>query len=233
MGSSCENLIYLAIFTLFDLILYNLAALDFYSVEGDIYRYGYDFQYPSLLIASIMKDISLGSALLFAQEIYIAASIIRKGELYTSKHFIDNKLKRLIWVGIGVIMVIFDVLSVDKKGENILVTETWNSTGALALILMILVSFISGMRLMMVIRSIDEDFNVNQRKGITYFAFGILIFSIVCFYWILLGILRMNFVDWSVLEITILVFFGHVAWLFVPILIYRGLKILWASPPKH
>ncbi len=224
--------VFLAIFTLFDFLLYNIAALDFYSIEGDIYRFGYDYEFPSLFIASIMRDISLGSTLLFAQEIYMASLIIKKGELYTETHFINNKLKRIIVTSIGIILVAFDVLAVDKKDDDILVTETWNSTGGIALILIILVLFFSGMRLMNVIRSIDEEFDKNQRKGIGYFAFGILLFSIVSLYWMMLGIIRSNFLTISNVVLISLVFMGNTAWIFVPVLIYRGLKILWTNPTK-
>ncbi len=80
-----------------DVFLYMLAPQDF-NPNIEIMMTGYDLTRPSLFLANVLRDISMGGGYIFLWSLFIAAYIIRNGEAKT-KHPTIWKFRGLVRLG--------------------------------------------------------------------------------------------------------------------------------------
>ena len=210
-----------------DIIIYIVAPVSFpFSAADGIYT-GYPSQYPSLLIANILRDIAFVGACLIAWCYFIAAFNIYHGTLKTSEIFFKKKHYLSLMMGISILIVVMDQVSVKIVDHQTQVKAVWTGVSGFFIFLNITIYIFSSIL-------ISKALNVAKhgspspefRRKTTYLARGILFMGFGHTYWLIMGLWASQdpAIFTSIANVFIMQLIGHFLWLMSPVLIYLGLR---------
>jgi len=216
------------VYMLLDIFIYSCAGLSFSFIDPFPIA-GYPKNYPSLLIANILRDIALLGGCIHVWCYLIIPYSIKYGEHATRK-LLKKWYFILITLIAWTIFIFFDVIVIDKQGYDIVVTEKWSAFGGINFILITTFYFIGAFRLRIVLKKliIKEKVSTNYKKKMKLLIFGIFIMgcghivSIIRNFIVLIFSLSQNLEFWIFLVGSYLQFY---CWLLSPIYIFKSLNV--------
>ena len=214
-----------------DIIIYIIAPLSFsLDVPADTYM-GYHPDFPSLVIANILRDIAMFGALTLYWSFIVSSFSIRFGEKKTFNIFRGNPIAFILILGINGVLIFGDrikVVMLDNQEVN--VSATWTGFYGFFLIIIFIQFSLSIIFLIASIISTKRKygFNTTLNKKMTLILLGVTFMGIGNLYWVILGRLvpQLN----SLLTIISIraIFFsvGHLIWMSSAFFMYKATKIL-------
>ena len=222
-----------SLYMLFDILLYPLASLSFMNQgiqQMDLIAY-YPEQYPSLVIANILRDIGLAAAFALAYSYFFSALIVMKGELWVNEKVLKKPLLPLVFLILTIYLIANDTIGVEIINGDIIVEAVWNGAAGFSILFSIIIYFIASLLLAMVILKMDyceRDLKIQFTK----ISIGMILMSIGAIYWFIFGYIRTIF-QIDLVIVFIWYVFGHFIWSISPILIYQGLRKMWKRECKQ
>ncbi|MCY3414611.1 MAG: response regulator [Candidatus Heimdallarchaeota archaeon] len=217
------------IFISLDLIIYTIAALSFEStpIPSSIEVYaGYPIEYPSLLLANILRDFAnIGASLMMFSYVFISI-MVHKGEDYTM-----NILKNRLYMGF---LIIFSVtlsfteqvsVALYPSGE-VVVDALWSGFGGISILIFLILYLIAGFSIK---RSLYKQEFLSKNHQVTLKAFtnGILFMGYGLLFIMIFGVLKDIYPEIFLIPAIrlLILYINHLFWLISPLLILVGLKI--------
>jgi|SRR5271157_2289596 len=209
-----------------DIFLYMIAPLSF-NPNVAVYAAGYDFTYPSLVIANFLRDISMIGGYVHIWCLLIAAYIIRHGMIETNKHLTQNWVFYCIVGAYGAFFIITDSIFVQiVPGQPTVVNAVFSGISLVTLTITISLYWIGAAFFYRTAHIQIYSAEPVLQHRIKLLSYGVILFGSILVYWLLIGMVETLpeigpvVVAWDIpLEIL-----GHGIWTIAPILMYGGLR---------
>jgi len=209
------------VYAICDIFIFSFAALSF-DTSVPIYVVGYTLEYPSLLIANILRDIACIGQFTQVAVYFFVPDAIFEGEMKT-KQKMHNPWVQFIFILCYFVLIISDMISVQITEEFIYVSPNWNGVSGFFLTFTIVFYFIAAIRIQKALSKAKYDVNSREfSKRTSLLSWGIMMMGISflwALFWNIVGIYYFSlflffFVSYSL----------HLFWMSSPILIYLGLQ---------
>lgn len=218
------------IYITLDALIYVIAPLSMGSYTSYGVYEGYNFSYPSLLIANILRDIGMAGSLVFNWIIFITAFFILYGQKSTNKKIIQNKMVMILIIIISAVLIISDQIQVNYNNPGTLhVSANWHGFGGFSLALIILqFSFSIFFLLRNLSRSKQSihELSPSLNQKIQFLSIGVIIMLCGHLYWLFLGRFYSylsNIIN-TTARTVIVYWIGHLFWMSAGIFIYLSVK---------
>lgn len=213
-----------------DIFIYVIAPLSFSELTPPAKYIGYDSNFPSLVIANILRDLGFVGALVISWCYFIAAFNIRYGENQTKRFFGKNRVIQALILISSVILSAGDAIQVEIKDRKAIVNAKWSGIEGAFIIIVILLFITSVVLLTFSLRSTLPSFSDKKlRKRIKLLILGTLFMSFGHIYWLVLSQLIeipaiaeiLSIQTWYITAHWI----GHMLWTLSPIFIFSGFSL--------
>ena len=217
-----------AIYMLCDVILYNLAAVPFLDVAGDVASEqtaisGYPSDYPEIAVSQVLRDIAMVSGFLMTYAYLASALVIKNGEMWTREHLFKKHILTVIFAILVIVLVSGDQIGVHKVGDEVWVKEKWGTIqGALSLLIIVVFLVVSALLFFLTVSKMGES-DPAFRKRTMMIGLGILVMALGGIFWMVIGISN-SISPYTNETQVVFQFIGHGIWTLSPILIFNGLK---------
>jgi len=224
------------LYMILDTIIFAIAPLSLVGpLTPGIPIQGYTIEYPSLLIANILRDIGIIGAIFTAWFYCMAAVRINTGISLNQKIFGSKKkiipLKnfKLTWGHISLILaltiiIIFIILDQIKIEIIDSTTVHVSSDWGVAMILIIVLYSISTILMVRQLFSFRKtQMEIEYKRRAKFLGWSIIIFTSGIFYWALLGYLVGNFESLKQFSLAFL-YLGHIIWMTSAVFVYNAFK---------
>ncbi len=214
-------------FITLDLFIFILAPQSFDPSIATGTVTGYNTAYPSLLIANILRDLSIFGGYIFIWSIFSSAYIILHGEEQTRRRFLKNPLFVFGLVAYGLFFIFTDEIYVQiRPGQDTVVNAVFSDISLITLTITITIYVLSALFFRKAASTGIYASTPKLKQRIKLLSWGALLLAIILVYWLVKGILEMlPGIGQVVLSLNILLeIIGHGVWSLAPILMYISLR---------
>ncbi len=210
-----------------DLFIYILAPQSFDPNVEVFVVTGYNFTYPSLLLANILRDIGTLGGYIFIWAMFSSAYIILHGEAQTRRRFLKNPPFIIGIIAYGLFFIFTDEIAVTiRPGQDTHVNAVFSGISLITLTITITIYVLSALFFRKAASTGLYASTPKLKQRIKLLSWAVLLLAIILVYWLVKGILEsLPGIGPVVLSVNILLeIIGHGLWSLAPILMYVSLR---------